>query len=90
MLLVGVLPAIVYGVLALMIPESPQYLIRKGRDDDAARILSRVTGVAETAGTLDEIRASLRIEDKTSYRDLRGPMLGLQPILWVGMAIAAF
>lgn len=89
MLLVGVVPAIVYGVLSLTIPESPHYLIRGGRDAEAAHVLSRVTGVRDTSAKLTEIRTSLRVEDKTSYRDLRGSFLGLQPILWVGMAIAA-
>ncbi|WP_434992804.1 sugar porter family MFS transporter [Arthrobacter sp. Ld5] len=89
MLLVGVLPAVVYGVLALVIPESPQFLIRAGRDRDAARILSRVSGVRDTEGKIHQIRESFEREDRASYRDLRGPALGLQPILWVGMAIAA-
>ncbi|MHA7282315.1 sugar porter family MFS transporter [Arthrobacter sp. TMS2-4] len=89
MLLVGVLPAVVYGVLALIIPESPQFLIRADRDREAARILSRVSGVRDTEGKIRQIRESFEREDRASYRDLRGPALGLQPILWVGMAIAA-
>lgn len=40
MLLVGVVPAVVYGVLALIIPESPQFLIRAGRDEEAAWVLA--------------------------------------------------
>lgn len=89
MLLVGVIPAVVYGVLALIIPESPQFLVRAGRDDDAARVLSRVTGVSDTTAKIEQIRKSFEREDTASHRDLRGPALGLQPILWVGMAIAA-
>ncbi|MHA7239230.1 sugar porter family MFS transporter [Arthrobacter sp. TMS1-12-1] len=89
MLLVGVVPAVVYGVLALVIPESPQFLIRANRDRDAAQILSRVSGVEDTEARIRQIRESFDREDRASYRDLRGPALGLQPILWVGMAIAA-
>jgi SP family sugar:H+ symporter-like MFS transporter len=89
MLLVGVVPAVVYGVLALIIPESPQFLIRAGRDDEAARVLSRVAGVRDTTGKITSIRESFQREDRASYRDLRGPAFGLQPILWVGMTIAA-
>ena len=89
MLLVGVVPAVVYGVLALIIPESPQFLVRAGRDDDAARVLSRVTGVSDTTAKIEQIRHSFEREDTASHRDLRGPAFGLQPILWVGMAIAA-
>ncbi|KNC18168.1 major facilitator transporter [Arthrobacter sp. RIT-PI-e] len=89
MLLVGVAPAVIYGVLALIIPESPQFLIRAGRDEEAAGVLSRVSGVRDTSAKIGQIRASFEREDRASYRDLRGPAFGLQPILWVGMAIAA-
>ncbi|MEG9247557.1 sugar porter family MFS transporter [Arthrobacter sp. Soc17.1.1.1] len=89
MLLVGVAPAVVYGILALVIPESPQFLIRAGRDAEATRVLSRVSGVRDTEGKIGQIRESFEREDRASYRDLRGPAFGLQPILWVGMAIAA-
>ena len=41
MFLVGVVPAVVYGVLALLIPESPRYLVGRNRDAEAARILQR-------------------------------------------------
>ncbi len=89
MLLVGVIPAVIYGVLALIIPESPHFLIRAGRDKEAARVLSRVAGVSDTTGKISQIRVSFEREERTSYRDLRGPAFGLQPILWVGMAMAA-
>ncbi|WP_346029244.1 sugar porter family MFS transporter [Arthrobacter citreus] len=89
MLLVGVLPAVVYGVLALTIPESPQYLVRKDRDEDAAKVLRDVSGVTDTDLKIRQIRESFNSKQAT-FRDLRGPKFGLQPILWVGMAIAAF
>ena len=89
MLLVGVLPAIVYGVLALTIPESPQYLVRNDRDEDAARVLRTVSGVKDTDLKIRQIRESFN-SAKPTFKDLRGPKFGLQPILWVGMAIAAF
>jgi sugar porter (SP) family MFS transporter len=90
MLLVGVIPAVVYGILSLTIPESPQYLVRKGRLDDALRVVKDVTGAANPQQRLDEIKDSLEIEKKSSYRDLRGKALGLQPILWIGIGMAAF
>ena len=89
MLLVGVLPAIVYGVLALTIPESPQFLVRRNRDAEAAKVLSSISGVTDTDRKISDIRESFK-SPKPTFRDLRGPRFGLQPILWVGMAIAAF
>jgi MFS transporter, SP family, sugar:H+ symporter len=90
MLLVGVLPAVVYGILSLTIPESPQFLIRKGRKEHALAIVRDVTGSANPEARMVEIEESLEHERRVSYRDLRGTALGLQPILWVGIGMAAF
>ncbi len=90
MLLVGVIPAVVYGLLSLTIPESPQFLIRKGRSQDALAVIRHVTGPADPDQRLKEIEESLENERHSTYRDLRGPALGLQPILWIGIGMAAF
>jgi sugar porter (SP) family MFS transporter len=90
MLLVGVIPAVVYGILSLSIPESPQYLLRKGRRDDAREVVRDVTGAIDIDQRIDEIEDSLESERRARYRDLRGKALGLQPILWVGIGMAAF
>ncbi|MEO8906568.1 MAG: sugar porter family MFS transporter, partial [Microbacteriaceae bacterium] len=90
MLLVGVIPAVVYGLLALTIPESPQFLIRKGKNDEALAVVRDVTGAADPQSRLGEIQESLEMQRRARYRDLRGPALGLQPILWIGIGMAAF
>lgn len=90
MLLVGVIPAVVYGLLSLSIPESPQYLLRKGRRAEAGKIVRDVTGAIDVGKRLDEIQESLESERRASYRDLRGKAFGLQPILWVAIGMAAF
>jgi MFS transporter, SP family, sugar:H+ symporter len=89
MLLVGALPAAVYGLLSLGIPESPQYLIRAGRAEEAKTVLRTVVGAKDPEGRLEQIRDSFEAEDATGFRDLRGPAFGLQPILWVGITVAA-
>ncbi|HEY5222257.1 MAG TPA: sugar porter family MFS transporter [Microbacteriaceae bacterium] len=90
MLLVGVVPAVVYGILALSIPESPQFLIRKGKNDEALAVVRDVTGAADPESRLVEIQESLEMQRRASYRDLRGKAWGLQPILWIGIGMAAF
>ncbi|WP_243064641.1 sugar porter family MFS transporter [Humibacter sp. RRB41] len=90
MLLVGVIPALVYGILSLSIPESPQYLLRKGRRDDAKEVVRDVTGAIDIDKRIDEIEESLENERRSRYRDLRGKAFGLQPILWVAIGMAAF
>lgn len=90
MLLVGVVPAVVYGVLSLRIPESPQYLIRRGRKDEALSVIANVTGAADPEQRYKDIEESIENERRSTYRDLRGHAFGLQSILWIGIGMAAF
>ncbi len=92
MFLVGVIPSIVYGLLSLGIPESPRYLVARGKNEAAKKVLRRVLG--ETPAEIDDrvadIQNSLKREDAPSMRDLRGKRFGLLPLVWVGILLAAF
>ncbi|MAU84081.1 sugar porter family MFS transporter [Gordonia sp. Z-3] len=90
MFLVGVVPAAIYGLLALMIPESPRYLVGRHRDEEAARILQEVTGEPNPLDRVKEIRITVKREARTSLKDIRGPSFGLHPLLWVGIWLAIF
>ncbi|MGF0299950.1 sugar porter family MFS transporter [Rhodococcus rhodochrous] len=90
MFLVGVAPAVLYGVLALTIPESPRYLVGKDLDEEAAAVLANVTGELRPDERVREIRLTLRRESKASFGDIRGPVFGLQPLVWVGITMAVF
>lgn len=89
MLLAEVVPAVVYGGLSLTIPESPQFLVRKGQDAPAREVLRGYSGTADPDQRIAAIRESIASEKPASYGDLRGSAMGLQPILWVGMTVAA-
>jgi MFS transporter, SP family, sugar:H+ symporter len=93
MFLAMVLPALIYGVLALLVPESPRYLVAKQRNDDALSVLRKVLGMADEGALrrkLDEIAQTLRMEHRPSWRDLRGPRTGLLPVVWIGIALSVF
>ena len=88
MFLVGLVPAIVYGVLALQIPESPRYLVARGKLDTAAGVLSRLLGPINVAARVAQIAATMKTQTHGRVRDLRGPRFGLLPIVWVGIILS--
>ncbi|TDC89370.1 sugar porter family MFS transporter [Actinomadura sp. 7K507] len=83
-------PAVLYGVIALMIPESPRYLMKKRRTSEARRVLKRVMDPAEVDAKIDDIARSLAEDRPVRLSDLRGPRLGLLPIVWVGILLSVF
>ncbi|MFC8192009.1 sugar porter family MFS transporter [Cellulomonas sp. NPDC057328] len=92
MFLVGVVPALVYGVLAWRIPESPRYLVAKGRQDEATAILREVLPPDEDAAArVREIEHTIRTDEALAAQaSLRGPALGLLPVVWVGILLSVF
>ena len=83
------LPAFLYGIGAFFIPESPRYLVARGRDDEALRVLRLVEG-GHAEAKRDEIRHTVSTEYVPVLRDLRAAAGGLLPIVWVGIALSVF
>ncbi|MGO2536307.1 MAG: sugar porter family MFS transporter [Brachybacterium tyrofermentans] len=90
MFMIEALPAAVYGIMALFLPESPRYLIAKGDLDKASRVLYDFTGELDVNLKIEQIRRTLEREEKASLRDLLGGRFGLKPIVWIGIALSLF
>lgn len=84
-----VVPALAYGILVLTIPESPRYLVKIGRMKDARQALAGIlkSGIDER---IKEIAGTMKRETKSSFKDLRGPALGLMPIVLIGVLLSTF
>ena len=89
MLMAEVVPALLYGLLVLRIPESPRYLVRVGRLDQARAVIRRTIGES-TQEVIDRIQASQGIRGRGSLRDLISRRSGLLPIVWTGVLLATF
>lgn len=86
------IPAAIYLLALLVIPESPRFLVAKGRDADAHAVLTRLFGSAEADRKVVEIRNSLAADHhKPKLSDLRDKATGkIRPILWAGIGLAIF
>jgi sugar porter (SP) family MFS transporter len=81
MLGVEAIPALIYTLLALRIPESPRWLLSKRNDEAAAAAVLRDAGVEDTAAEIRQIReANARVEKEESrgglfHKAYRAPIL---------------
>jgi SP family arabinose:H+ symporter-like MFS transporter len=89
MFLAGVVPAILFGAMILPAVESPRWLMKMGRRDQAIEVLVKINGVEAAARETTEIERSLATEEghiSELFTTFRRPLLlgimlaGLQQI----------
>ncbi|MEO6716931.1 MAG: sugar porter family MFS transporter [Novosphingobium sp.] len=83
-------PAVLFLVTLMLIPESPRFLVAKGRLAEAGAVLDRLFGPGSAEAKVPEIRASLVRDHAPSLADIRNSGGGWRPIVWVGIGLAVF
>ncbi len=91
MYLMQAVPAAIFLVALIFIPESPRYLVSKGRDEKASQVLTSLYGSDVARGKLDEIRATYAEDHRPRLSDIKGNgLFGIRPIVWAGIMLAVF
>lgn len=90
MYLMQAVPAAIFLVALLFIPESPRYLVSKGRDEKAHKVLTSLFGREVADVKVEEIRRTFSEEHRPRLSDLKAPGGGIRPIVWAGILLAVF
>lgn len=76
-------PAGLFTLLVLLVPETPRYLAMSGQDDCAISVLSRINGVSAARRILSEIKSTA--EEKTERLFTYGWM-----VIFIGIMLSVF
>jgi sugar porter (SP) family MFS transporter len=87
MLGVMTIPALVYSIMVFGIPESPRWLMKAGREDEALDILQKINGHHSGLEIQREIRETLGEENGTLRELFSGTF---RPAIFIGMILAIF
>ena len=87
---IELLPATIFLLALLLIPESPRYLVLIRRRDEAVAVLTRLSGTAAAARKVEEIDASLASDHhRPKLSDLLDASTRrIRKIVWVGIGLA--
>ena len=90
MYLMQSVPAAIFLIALFLIPESPRYLVSKGRQEKAESVLASLFGSSVARAKLDEIKATFAEDHRPRLSDIKGPNGGIRKVVWAGIMLAAF
>jgi MFS transporter, SP family, arabinose:H+ symporter len=81
------LPSVLFAFLMTLVPESPRWLLKMGRPEQAREILERVGGPANAQREIQQIQDALKHKEGR-WSELLGP--GYSRALLIGILLAVF
>lgn len=89
MFLAGVVPAIAYGWIAFVLPESPRFLVLKGKEDQAREIFQSIAPNEDPDRSVRDIKDAVKADSLAARKgSLRGSRFGLMPVVWIGIILS--
>ena len=84
---IEVIPALLFLLGLIKVPESPRWLIQNERIEEGVKILSRIKNEAEVQQDVRDIEVNLR-KEQGSYKELLAP--GMRKALLIGILLPVF
>jgi MFS transporter, SP family, arabinose:H+ symporter len=81
-------PSILFLIMLFIVPETPRWLIKKGRTDEAKKILEKSVGSAEAETEFQKISLSCNENKQSSFANLF--LKKYRNVLLIGIFIAVF
>jgi len=84
-----IIPAAVFVLVLIFIPESPRYLVASNQSAKALKVLSSIGDAVQAAVKVKDIQSTVREDSRPSLRDIVSKYTGkIHPLVWVGIGIA--
>ncbi|MCK9412675.1 MAG: sugar porter family MFS transporter [Prolixibacteraceae bacterium] len=88
MLLVMAAPAVLLFFSLFLVPESPRWLVARGKDNEALQVLIKTSGKEFAAAELKAIEKTLNVQEESRFSELLEPKV--KPLLYIGIVLAVF
>jgi len=88
MLLVMAAPAVLLFFSLFLVPESPRWLVARGKADEALQVLIKTSGKGIAAAELKAIEETLNVQEESRFSELLEPKV--KPLLYIGIMLAIF
>jgi len=89
MLGLAVVPGLLLGLGMIFMPETPRWLMERGREEEARRVLKKIRGDASIEVEIQDIEQTLLLaKERGRWADLLAP--SVRPALVIGLGIAIF
>ncbi|MGK7370216.1 MAG: sugar porter family MFS transporter [Candidatus Halalkalibacterium sp. M3_1C_030] len=84
-----IVPASIFLISLLSVPESPRYLVAAGKIEEARSVLKTISPLADAKAKVADIKSTLREGVKPRLKDVISKYTGkIHPLVWVGLGLA--